>query len=374
MEDLSFDISGLLSEEEANKLFENADSVQEEATETENERPAEETEVEETESSEEVGVEENETGSDAIAPTGDGSSPKFYSSIASALKNDGIFPDFDDSDIDAVNSPEDFAELFEKAVSAKLTEKQKRIDEALGNGVEPNTVRMYEQTLQYLGSINEEALSSESEEGENLRKQLIYNDLINRGYSQEKAQKEIEKSFRAGSDVDDAKDALAALNKYYRAGYENIQNEAKKKAEAFKEERKKEADQFKKMVLEDGIFLGDTKLDKRTCQRVFDAVSKPVHKDAQTGQLLTEIQKYQKENPLEFLKQIGMWYVLTDGGKNMNGFVKEQVRSEKNKNIKELERKINSSSINPDGSLRYTSSTSADGDPLLSDGWNVGWK
>ena len=375
MEDFSFDISGLLSEEEANQLFENAASQQEEeAPETENERPAEETDEQQPESSEEVGVEENEIGSDAIAPTGDGSSPKFYSSIASALKNDGIFSDLDDSDIDAVKSPDDFAELFEKAVTAKLTERQRRIDEALGNGVEPNTVRMYEQTLQYLGSINEEALSSESEEGENLRRQLIYNDLINKGYSKEKAQKEIEKSFKAGSDIEDAKDALAELNRYYKTGYENIQKDAKKKADAFKEERKKEADQFRKMVLEDGISLGDTRLDKRTCQKVFDAVSKPVHKDPETGQLLTEVQKYQKENPLEFLKQLGMWYVLTEGGKNMNGFVKEQVRSEKNKSIRELERKINSSSINPDGSLRYTSSTSADNDPLLSDGWSVGWK
>lgn len=378
MEDLGFDIGGILSEEEADKLFEEqaeASAEQEktpdENTEKENE-PAEE--EEETQSPEKVGAEEeNENGSNAIVQEGDGSSPSIYSSIASALKNDGIFPDFEDSELDAVKTPEDFAELFEKAITARLNERQKRIDSALGNGVQPDTVRMYEQTLQYLGSINEEVLSAEGEEGENLRKQIIYNDLINRGYTEDKARKELEKSFKSGSDIDDAKDALEALTKFYQTGYENVQKEAKKQAESFKEEQKKQADGFKKMILEDEVKLGETVLDKKTCQRVYDAVSKPVYKDPDTGKLLTAVQKFQKEKPLEFLKQLGMWFVLTDGGKNTEGFTKERVRSETNKAIKELGRKINSSALNKDGSLRYVSGGTGDSDPLLSDGWKVGW-
>lgn len=372
MEDLGFDIGGILSEEEADKLFEEqveTPARQEEHEEKQDNEPAEE---ENTHPSERVGAEE-EDGSNAIVPGGDGSSPSIYSSIASALKNDGIFPDFEDTELDAVKTPEDFAELFEKAITARLDERQKRIDAALGNGVQPDTVKMYEQTLQYLGSINEEVLSAEGEEGDNLRKQIIYNDLINRGYTQEKAIKELDKSFKTGNDVDDAKDALKALTEFYRYGYENIKKEARRNAEKYKEELKKQADGFRKMILEDDMKLGDTVLDKKTCQRVYDAVSKPVYKDPDTGRLLTAVQKFQKEKPLEFLKQLGMWFVLTDGGKNTEGFTKEQVRVEKNKAIKELGRKINSSAIDKDGSLRYVSGGTGDSDPLLSDGWKVGW-
>ena len=118
--------------------------------------------------------------------------------------------------------------------------------------------------------------------------------------------------------------------------------------------------------------LGETKLDKKTCQRVYDAVSRPVYKDPDTGRLLTAVQKFQKEQPLEFLKQLGMWFVLTDGGKNTEGFTKEAVKAEKNKGIRELEKKLNASSLNPDGSLRYTSATGDMTDPLLSDGWKIG--
>lgn len=371
MEDFSFDISsGLLTDEEAAKLFEETQEPQEEPAKEKKEELTED--EEEIQTPEEVGQEDiDETENDAVKTKGDGSSPQFYSSIAEALKNDGIFPDFDDDTINAVKSPEDFAELFEKAIEARLDERQKRIDAALGNGVAPDHVRMYEQTLNYLGSISEEMLSDEGEQGENLRKQLIYNDLVNRGYSQEKANREIEKSFKSGSDIDDAKDALAALGKFYRAGYDKLQNDAKAQAEAVRNAQKQNAEKFRKMVLEDEISLGDSKLDKKTRQRVFDAVSKPVWKDPDTGQLLTQVQKYQKENPLEFLKQLGMWFVLTEGGKNANGLIKEQVRAEKNRGIKELERKINSSALDSDGSLRFMSGSGIDNESLLSDGWSI---
>ena len=248
MEDFNLDFNSILSPEEAEKFFEEETPQEQEQVE----EPAEKKKVNRTEEveepSEEVGQEENEideTEDDAVTQKSDGSSPKkFYSSIASALKDDGIFPDFTDEELNAVESPEDFAELFEKALSARMDERMKRIDSALGNGADPSQVKMYEQTLSYLSSITEEAISDESDEGENLRKQLIYNDLINRGYSQEKAAREIEKSFKSGSDIDDAKDALSALNNFYQNGYAQFQKDAKAKAEAAREEQKQNAEKF----------------------------------------------------------------------------------------------------------------------------------
>ena len=370
MEDFSFDISsGLLSQEEAEKLFNNTESPQEPEEPVEEEQKQTPTEEEET-PSEKVGTEEIEHEENAISKQGDGPSP--LSSIALALKKDGIFPEFSDEELNAVNTPEAFAELIERTLQSRLDERQKRIDQALGNGVAPDTVKMYEQTLSYLGSITDEALNSEDEQGEALRKQLIFNDLINRGYSQEKAVKEVEKSFKSGSDVDDAKDALAALSQFYQQGYENIQQEAKKKTEDARKQRQQDEAKFRKMILEDEIVLGDAKLDKKTRQSVFDAVSKPVYKDPDTGQLLTQVQKFQKENPMEFLKQIGMWYVLTNGGKDFSGLAKQQAIAEKNKGIRELERKINSSAFDPDGSLKYMSGgQQMSDDTLLDDGWQV---
>ena len=373
MEEFSFDFSsGLLSPEEAEKLFDETKPLQEMNEEpAEEEQEQKETPTEENESSSEKVGQEEEHEENAISPQGDGSSPSIYSSIATALKNDGIFPEFSDEELSSVTTPEAFGELFEKAIQSKMDERQKRIDQALGNGVAPDTVKMYEQTLAYLGSVNDEAISDEGEQGENLRKQLIFNDLLNRGYSQEKATKEVEKSFKSGSDIEDAKDALEALRTFYQNGYDKIQKEAKEKTENMKKARQQDEAKFRKMILEDDIVLGETKLDKKTRQSVFDAVSKPVYKDPDTGQLLTQVQKFQKENPMEFLKQIGMWFVLTNGGKDFSGLSKQQVIAEKNKGIRELERKINSSAFDSDGSLKYMSGTGISNENLLDGGWKV---
>jgi hypothetical protein len=375
MENFGFDVNDILSPEEAEKFFEEQENTEEETQETETEKEVEkEKPAEEQEESapEKVG-EEEETGKRAVGSDDGGSSPNLYSSIASALKKDGIFPDFSDEELAAVKTPDDFAELFEKAVSSRYDERMKRIDEALNNGVAPDSVKGYEQTIQYLDSVTDEKLSEEGEDGENLRRQLIYNDLVNRGYSQERAQRELEKSFKSGSDIEDAKDALAALKKFYSDSYENLRKEAKDRAEEARENQKRQAEDLKKMIMEDEIKLGDLKLDKKTRTRVYDAISKPVYKDKESGRLMTAIQQYQKEKPLEFLKQIGMWFVLTEGGKNLDGFVKPQVNAKKNESIRDLSRKINASSFNADGSLNYLSGGDGDTseDILLSDDWKI---
>ena len=85
------------------------------------------------ESPESVGSEENQDEVEDTTETKDtGASPKnnFYSSIAKALKEDGVFPDLDDDDANSIEEAEDLAEVIEKQVQARLDEKQRRIDEA----------------------------------------------------------------------------------------------------------------------------------------------------------------------------------------------------------------------------------------------------
>lgn len=393
MEDFSFDVEGLLTDEEAAKFFSDDSGSEEneggndpglkevpDITVEDQENEIEHPDAEEPEQGnpEIVGKGENkvnEEDEDAGSDDG-GSSPNvFYSSIASALKNDGIFSDLDDKSIQDIKGPDDFAELFEKELQSRLDDRQRRIDEALRNGVPSTAVRQYESTIQYLDSISDDDLKAEGDEGDALRKQLIYNDFIMRGYTEDRAKREVEKSFKSTSDIEDAEDALAGLKAHYKQEYQGIQDEAKRAQAARVAQQKKTSDDFKKMVLDSDVVLGDQKLDTKTRQKVFDAVTKPIYKD-ESGRLLTAVQKYQQDNPLEFLKQLGLWYVLTDGGKNIEGFTRGKVRSEKHKAMRELERKITATSMNPDGSLRFVSGASgdnSDSDILLSDDWKVGF-
>lgn len=301
-----------------------------------------------------------------------GTSPKtnFYSSIASALKEEGIFPDLDDDTLNSIKTPEDFAEAVEKTVQARLDERQKRIDAALQADIEPDEVRRYEQTLANLDAIKEEYITDETEKGEKLRKNLIYQDFRNRGYSEARAKREVEKSFNAGTDIEDAKEALESNREYFSTQYQDLIKEAQEEAKKEQRKIKEEAAQLKKSMLEDKeVFTGIT-LDKTTRQKAFDNITKPVFK-TEDGEYLTAIQKYEMDNPVEFRKYLSVLFTMTDGFKNIDGLVKGKVKKEVRQSLRELEHKLSSTARNSTGNPRYVGGVEEDAESYIGKGWDL---
>ena len=316
----------------------------------------------EEEKPESVGSEEHnkETEKDTTSDE-DGSSPEtnFYSSIASALKEEGIFPDLDDAEIDNVKEAEDFRDLIEKQINAGLGEAQKRIYDALNTGVEPNVIRQYENTLGYLNSITEEQINDESEKGEQLRKQLLQQDFINRGYSQERAIKMTEKLFASGEDIEEAKQALQGNKDFFNDKYKEILDDAKKREEEDKKAAKKQAEQLKKDILSGDKIFGEVEIDKATRQKVYDNISKPVYKDPETGEYYTALQKYKLEHENDFIKNVGLLFTLTDGFTNLDKLVSPSAKKEVKKKLKELEHTLNNTARNDNGTLKLVGSGNA---------------
>lgn len=315
---------------------------------------------------------ENTEEKEDTTPKGDGTSPKnFYSSIAKALKEEGIFPDLDDEGLSKVKDPEDFRDLIDQQIKAGLDERQKRIDEALNAGVEPTEIRKYENTINFLDSIKEENISDEGDKGEKLRKDLIYQDFINRGYSKERAAREVQKSFNAGTDIDDAKEALKSNIDFFKDKYDELVNEAKSEAEQEEKERKEQAEKLKSSILNDKDVFGDLSIDKSTRQKIYDNIAKPVYKDPETGEYFTAIQKYEMENRTDFLKNIGLLFTLTDGFKNLDGLVKGKVKKEVKKGLRELEHTLNNTARTSDGNLKFVSGVDEDPESFIGKGWNL---
>ena len=301
-----------------------------------------------------------------------GTSPKtnFYSSIANALKEEGIFPDLDDDTLNGIKTPEDFAEAVEKTVQARLDERQKRIDAALQADVEPDEVRRYEQTLANLDAIKEEYITDETEKGEKLRKNLIYQDFRNRGYSEARAKREVEKSFNAGTDIEDAKEALESNREYFSNQYQDLIKEAQEKTKEEQRKIKEEAAQLKKSMLEDKeVFTGIT-LDKTTRQKAFENITKPVFK-TEDGEYLTAIQKYEMDNPVEFRKYLSVLFTMTDGFKNIDGLIKGKVKKEVKQSLRELEHKLSSTARNSSGNPRYVGGVEEDTESYIGKGWDL---
>lgn len=320
--------------------------------------------------SESVGSEKVDTkGKESTSSKETGASPKtnFYSSIASALKEEGILSDLDDETLSKIESPEDFAEAMEAQLKAQFDERQKRIDEALQVGIEPDEVRKYEGTISYLNTITEDAIIDESAEGEKLRKQLIFQDFLNRGFSKERAQRETQKSISSGSDVEDAKEALASNKEYFKQEYDNIIAKAREAEEAEKARLKKEAADLKKAILEDKEVFEGLELDKTTREKVYNSISKPVYRDPETGEYLTAVQKYERDNRPDFLKKLGVLFTLTDGFTNLDKLVKPTAKKQVRKSLRELEHTINTTRRNTDGSLNFMSGVSDDPESKVSD-------
>lgn len=379
MEEL--DLNNILSPEEMDNLFNEEGSETQETPpgpKEDDKKNKETTEVqvdaEDLFESESVGSgKEDKQGKEDTSPDGTGTSPKtnFYSSIASALKEEGIFQNLDDSKASEIKDAESFAQAFRDEVTAQLDERQKRIDEALNAGIEPSEIQKYERTLNYLDSIKDENISDESEQGEQLRRQLIYNDFINRGYSKERAQREVKKSFDAGTDIEDAKESLKSNKEFFKNSYDSIVEEAKKAEEEEIKERKKDAETLKKNILEEEKVFGELQIDKATRQKVFDNISKPVYKDPETGELFTALQKYEMDNRLDFLKNVGLIYTLTDGFKNLDGLIKGKVKKEVRKGLRELETTINNTARTTDGDLKFATGVDEDPESYVGKGWHL---
>ena len=368
---LEFDESSILSEDEVAALFAGSNDEQQEDDGTQTppktkpeddpsnkENTAEEEATVDVEhlfdpNLESVGGNEDNQGKKENAPLSKSIPPP--SSLAKALKEDGIFPNLEDSDIENVKDWEGFSTLVDKVVEARFDERQKRIDEALNNGVEPNVIQQYENTLQQLDSITEAHVSAETEQGETLRKNILMRDYLNKGFTQTRAQREVERAFAAGTDIDDAKEALESIKETMRAQYQGVLDEAREQEEEVKKARQQEASELRKGLLESKEVFGDLEVDKAMRQKALDAIIKPVYQDPKTGDKFTAIQQYEREHRVDFLKKLGIVWAMTDGFKNLDGLVKGKVRKEVGKGMKALEETLNNTQRKTDGSLDFVS-------------------
>ena len=375
--DLSLD--NILTDEDISSLFEDDNIEETTSEETDDNKTKEDNETTEVNveelfaEPESVGRENNnnEEQEDTNDPNDDGASPNFFSSIAAALVDEGVFPDLNEDEISQIKGPEDFRDLIDRQIKSGIDEANQRVLEALNAGVEPTAIQNYERVLSYLDSIDDASLEDESEKGENLRKNIIYQDYINRGFSKERATKEVEKSFRAGTDIEDAKESLTGNKDFYQGQYDDLIKEGKEAEAKEAKKQKEQAEELKKSILSEKKVFGDIEIDKNTRQRVYDNVAKPIYKDPDSGEYLTAVQKYQREHPVEFSKNLGLLFTLTDGFKNIDTLVGGKVKKEVKKGLRELETKIRSTSSSTSGNLRFANGGYNDKESIFSKNFEI---
>lgn len=389
MED-ELDLSGILSSEETDNLFEES-IVDDDANSEDLEGNSDGEEVDEIEPIdveslfEEVDDNASKTNDDKKDKTldkGKGdveleeeengvNTPNIYSSFASSLKTEGVLPDLSDDVIKEIKDADSFIKIIDDTVQGKLTERQQRIESALNTGVEPDQINKFENVLNTLNNIDEATIADEAESGETLRRQLIYQDAVNRGYSKERATREVEKSFTAGTDLEDAKEALVENKIFIQNAYNSVLDKAKEEEAAIIKNREDQAKELKRSILEDKEVFEGLTLDKKTRENIYKNINTPVYQDPNNGAYYTAIQKYEKENHVDFVKKVGLLFTLTDGFKSLDKLITPSVNKEVKKGMKELENALNNTSRNNDGSLKFTGGSKKESDSYFGDGWDI---
>lgn len=294
---------------------------------------------------ESVGEGKNKTGKGAKADNGSGSSPKGfnpYSSFAQALKGDGLFQSLDDDQLATINDADTFYEAFENEINSRVEEDTRRFKEAMEAGVSVDAFKQYKNRMDQLNAITDEDLADESEQGKNLRKAILMQDYMSRGFTKDRATREVQRIFTAGTDKEEVQDALDSVKEFFEEKYRGLVEQGKEAARAEREKAKEEMKQFKKAVLETEKVFGSIPVDKPTRQKAYDYMTKKV-KTSEDGEDLTAVQLYADEHPVEFRTILGFVAALTDGFTKPSNLFNKAVDKKVRSNLREIEARVRGS-------------------------------
>lgn len=295
---------------------------------------------------------------------GDKSSEKVNSdspfpSLAKAFKEDGILSNLTEEELQKIKTGEDFSTAIENEVKYRLDERNKRVSEALELGVAPTKIKQSEDVINYLESLTTEILEDETEKGVNLRSNLIVQDFLNKGFTQERAVKEAKKSIAAGTDLEDAMEALESNKEHYKKEYSDIINTAKQEAEEHKKRVQTIRTDIKNIILNEKEVFENLKLTDNIKKQAIESIQKPVFTDSE-GNQYSAIQKYEKENPAEFMAKLGIIYTITDGFKNLEKITSMQKAKLKKSAISELESTLLNNSSLDNGNVSFANNLGSD--------------
>lgn len=148
----------------------------------------------------------NEGSADSSSPSND--TEKLYSSLAAEFKAKGILSGLD-LDKDKISSMEDINKAINREIDSRLSARNKAIEDAIKAGLPAEEVSNQLESISRLKEITDDYVSSDG--NEEFRVNVIAQDLINKGFSKEKALAKAQRSVDSGDDIEDAMDALREI-------------------------------------------------------------------------------------------------------------------------------------------------------------------
>ena len=279
---------------------ENTDNIDVEDTTLENNNHVED------DSSEEVDEEDVEDeGSE-----GSESSSNLYSSLAAFVHEQGLLPSLD-IDLKEIKSADDFASVFNKELDIQA---ELRLNNYLEN-LDLNKIGVAKQEIKDLNTLNVDILKNDID----LAKRIIYDDYLNQGLDEKKANRMLNRLIDLGEDaiLEDAEESLQSLKEFKAREIERETQSYKERLEADKIQQAKLDEQMKKTIYESKDLIAGLKPNKALQDKVYKSINDIVGKSPD-GTFENKFMKERRENPLEFEIRMYHFYELTNGFKDLS--------------------------------------------------------
>jgi len=260
-----------------------------------------------------VGDEEDTEGSDDIT------SPNLFSSFASQLRNDGVLPDVDLDKIKIENTT-DLASAIKGQIDAQVKEYIiNKVGEdgfdALEKGVSLAQYQQHTNTVDTLDSITPEVLTNDLE----LAKQVILQDYVNQGLSENRAKRILQKTVDLGDDalLEDAKESINSLKVFEANRIEAEKIAAQERRQANIAAQEKIDNDLKNAIYTKKAFIEGIDVNKTIQDRVYKAITEVVG-ESPDGVMENKLMQDRRQNPIEFDSKLYYLYEITDGFKDFS--------------------------------------------------------
>lgn len=276
------------------------------------------------------------------------SSPHLLTRLASALHKDGVLTDVSEEDIKNVDIPK-LAEMIKGTIQkneySDLDSRAKEALDAIRAGVPIENVVKHHNAETKLADFTEDRFIESNSDDESIadskkeiRQNLIYNDLIARGYSQADSERRTRQSFNSGDDDADAKLALDSL-KGIATQRKKAEVEQAKQSQQHHEDSRKEL--FSKVA---GIkeVLPGMPVNDDTAKWMAEAMTNPTGRN-ESGQLRTTVSDKRSEDAFSFDTRLHYFIKmgLFDENPDLSLFTRRSMSSA----VEELEKSLSTEGI-----------------------------
>jgi hypothetical protein len=223
------------------------------------------------------------------------SSPHLLTRLASALQKDGVLTGVTEEDIKDVDIPK-LAEMIKGTIKqneySDLDDRTRQALDVVKHHNAETKLADFTEDRFIESDIDDEAIADTKK---NIRQNLIYNDLIARGYSQADAERRTRQSFNSGDDEADAKLALSSLKSIAAQRKQAEIEQAKQTQQQHENSRQ---DLFKR-VAELKEVLPGMPVNEETAKWMAEAMTNPTGRN-ESGQLRTTVSDKRSEDPFNF--------------------------------------------------------------------------